>query len=381
MKRLTIQIRVRRESYDVEVGSGLLVNSRPLSLETPTGRCLIVSNRKVFGLYGQKLLGKLGELGIEPGVYLIGDGERFKSLRTVEAIVRSMSDAKLGRDGCVIALGGGVVGDVAGFAASVHLRGVRLIQIPTTLLAMIDSSVGGKTGVNTVHGKNMIGTFYQPAHVLIDTDVLATLPQREITAGLCEAIKHGALAGPDLFERTTKVLDSNSQDRRLTEVDGLEDLIINQLRFKASIVAADAKEDPAGCGAASRKILNFGHTFGHALEKSTKYKVFKHGEAVGWGMLFAAELSKKLELADNTVVELLNDVVRRSGSLPPIGSTNVRPEDILDAIRFDKKSAGEDTQWILLRAIGQPVIVPQSEVPSNLLRSVLKDFVRHRSNS
>jgi 3-dehydroquinate synthase len=256
---------------------------------------LIVSNRKVFGLYGGKVQTSLRAQGFETHVHLIGDGERFKDLRTFENTLRTLSQNGFTRTDSVLALGGGVVGDLAGFAASVHLRGIDLLQIPTTLLSMIDSSVGGKTAVNTSFGKNLVGSFYQPKGVLIDVDTLQTLPRREITAGFCEAIKQGAISGPALFRRTSdfleafKVGDFRVASKFEARASELIELIGAQIRFKAKIVQNDESESVGDNSPRSRKILNFGHTFAHALEKATDYSYLKHGEAVGFGIMFAAE--------------------------------------------------------------------------------------------
>jgi 3-dehydroquinate synthase len=260
-----------------------------------------------------------------------------------------------------------VVGDLAGFAAAVYLRGIKFIQIPTTLLSMIDSSVGGKTGINTDFGKNLVGAFYQPSAVVIDPDVLRTLPKRELTAGFCEAVKQGAIGGRKLFDLTEQALGERLAfgqfDRFLAE----------QVRFKASIVAADERESAAKTDAKSRKILNFGHTFGHAIEKVTRYRRFKHGEAVGHGIIFAAELSKKLELLAEDEVKLLNDVVHRTGVLPPLHG--IDPSEVFEAFKFDKKNIGKSLQWILLKGIGQPIIKPGSEVPAKVLKDTLRAVI------
>jgi 3-dehydroquinate synthase len=233
-------------------------------------------------------------------------------------------------------------------------------------------------------GKNLVGSFYQPSEVLIDTDVLATLPRRELTAGLCEAIKQGAIGGKSLFSKTATFVEKLAEVsfKDLIKNDDLRaelsEVLAEQVRFKAKIVAGDERESVLSTDAKSRKILNFGHTFAHALEKVTNYRYLKHGEAVGYGILFAAELSKKLELLDNNTVNLLNDVVHRVGILPPIG--HIAPEDVFDAFRFDKKLVGENLHWILLKGIGQPIIVPQNEIQRRLIRTVTKSFIRTKNS-
>jgi 3-dehydroquinate synthase len=369
--RVSIRIPRSRSAYDIVIGSDLLAGTGAWAanaLERSRCRILIVSNRKVFGLYGEKVRRSLEKAGFEIHSHLIGDGERFKSFRTIEVTLRKLSEKGFTRTDAVVALGGGVVGDLGGFAASIHLRGIDFLQIPTTLLAMIDSSVGGKTGINTIFGKNLIGTFYQPKGVLIDIDVLRTLDKREMTAGLCEAIKQGAVSGTALWRQTSSFLEKRDTST------GLSKLIAAQVAFKAKIVQGDEAESVTNESATSRKILNFGHTFGHALEKATDYKYLKHGEAVGYGVIFAAELSKKLELLDKDEVNSLNDVVRRAGELPTI--RNVDQKKVLESLTHDKKRVGNSLRWVLLRGIGKPVIVPDTAMPRSAVSSTLKSIFR-----
>jgi 3-dehydroquinate synthase len=346
------------------------------SLQIKPTRVLIVSNKKVFGLYGEAVSVSASKAGAEVHLHLIGDGERFKNLRTLEQTLRTLSASGFTRSDAVIALGGGVVGDLAGFAASIHLRGIGFLQVPTTLLAMIDSSVGGKTSVNTSFGKNLVGSFYHPAGVLIDTAVLGTLAPREITAGLCEAIKHGAISGPKLLNLTANFIEKYRPNdfHRLANDPAfaatLRDLIAEHVRFKASIVQNDETESATNVTGRSRKILNFGHTFGHALEKVTDYKHLKHGEAVGYGIMFAAQLSKKLELIGHDEVNSLNDVVQWAGNLPAIAG--IDQSKILEAFEHDKKRIGNSLQWVLLKGFGKPIIVPDSEIPRSAVKATLK---------
>ncbi|MEO8572769.1 MAG: 3-dehydroquinate synthase [Pyrinomonadaceae bacterium] len=385
MQRSIVPIKIPRRpaTYQICIGSGSLSDVGRWSAETlgrETGRVLIVSNRKVFGLFGKAAEKSFRKSGFETHVHLIGDGERFKNLRTLEATLRTLSEKGFTRTDAVVALGGGVVGDLAGFAASIHLRGIELLQIPTTLLSMIDSSVGGKTAVNSSFGKNLVGTFYQPTGVLIDVNVLRTLPPREITAGLCEAIKQGAISGHPLFRQTSNFLSSFSApdfaDAAKFDllVANLVALIDKQVRFKAKIVQYDEAESALDNTSRSRKILNFGHTFAHALEKATEYRLLKHGEAVGYGIMFAAELSKKLELLGQDEVNSLNDVVHRAGSLPSIA--NIDQSKILASFKYDKKRVGNSLRWVLLREIGKPMIVPDTEIPKSAVLSTLKSTVQ-----
>ncbi len=381
MANTIVPIRIPREqsAYAIEIGAGLIRDVGPWSVRTlgrGSGRMLIVSNRKVFGLFGEAVDTSLKKSGFETHVHLIGDGERFKDLRTLENTLRTLSEKGFTRTDAVVALGGGVVGDLAGFASSIHLRGIGLLQIPTTLLSMIDSSVGGKTAVNTSFGKNLVGSFYQPSGVLIDTDTLQTLPTREVTAGFCEAIKQGVISGRPLFRQTAEFLEAHTpgdlrrSSKYETLVPALIELITEQLKFKARIVQNDESESADDVSPRSRKILNFGHTFAHALEKATDYKYLKHGEAVGYGIMFAAELSKNLELFGQDGVNSLNDVVRRAGILPAIA--DIDRSRVLESFKHDKKRVGKSLQWVLIRGIGKPVIVPDVKIPGSAISSTFK---------
>jgi len=373
----TVKIKTNQRpgAYEVRIGAGLLENAGEWAAEVSPqkpGRAAIISNKKVFGLYGGFVEKSLLNAGFHPNVHLIGDGERFKNLKTLENTLQILSEAKLARTDTVIALGGGVVGDLAGFAASIYLRGIGFLQIPTTMLSMIDSSVGGKTGVNSSFGKNLIGSFYQPHGVLVDTETLRTLPVRELTAGLCEAVKQGAIGGRRLFDNISGFLDDfqggNLGDKELSA------MLAGQISFKARIVAGDERESANRTDAASRKILNFGHTFGHALEKVTNYRYFRHGEAVGHGIRFAAALSKNLGLLEPDEVNLLNDVVRRVGILPSL--ENIDPREVFATFKYDKKLINDSLHWVLLEEVGRPLIFPHSRVTQSALMSSFREISR-----
>jgi 3-dehydroquinate synthase len=386
-KTVSVKIPRKQDHYDIRIGVGTLHDCGGW-IKRCTGseprRIAIISNRTVFELYGEMVRKGIADARLEASVHLLGDGEKYKSLLTLEKTLAFLSEHKLTRTDAIVALGGGVVGDLAGFAASVYLRGIPFLQIPTTLLSMIDSSVGGKTGVNTAFGKNLIGSFYQAAGVLIDVATLATLPSRELTAGFCESVKQGALSGKELFDQTKdflsripqnpltiRVNDSHEVSRKY--LSGLVDLIASQISFKARIVEGDVHESAAKKGRKSRKILNFGHTFGHALEKVTSYKRFKHGEAVGHGIVFAATLANKLELLGQNEVKLLNDVVRLAGRLPAL--SGIAPGDIAEAFAYDKKQINESLQWVLLRGIGKPVIVPDTNIPRSVVTETIREIL------
>jgi 3-dehydroquinate synthase len=375
-RRVTVRLGARA-SYTIEVGAGTLAGlgaAARESLGARAARAALVSNRRVFGLYGRRAVESLRASGFAVAHWLMGDGERFKSWKTAERALSFLSASGIERSDVVVALGGGVVGDLAGFAAALHLRGVAYVQAPTTLLAQIDSSVGGKTGVNTAGGKNLVGAFHQPRAVVADTETLRTLPRRELTAGWCEAIKQGAAGDRRLFARTLDFLARENSDGR-GEDDArregeLARLVAAQCAFKARIVAGDEREDVSRTDARSRRILNFGHTVGHALEAVTNYRRFRHGEAVGWGMLAAAEISARLGLLDAAELESLRGAVRLAGRLPH--ADDLDTETILRALRTDKKSVGGRVRWVLLEGLGRARIVDGREVPARVVRASLR---------
>ncbi len=380
-KRVKIGISQQSSDYEISIGSGLLADAGKWTckcLGKDAGKLVLVSNPTVFKLYGEQTLESLTAGGFTVSHFLMKDGETHKNFASAESALRSFSAAGLSRTDVVVALGGGVVGDLAGFAAAVYLRGIRFLQIPTTLLSMIDSSVGGKTGVNSKFGKNLIGSFHQPSGVLIDTATLGTLPKRELTAGFCEAVKQGAISGKTLLNQTGDFLTAHPPEKFPGLISDLKfqiqisDLIASQVAFKAAIVAGDERESSKRLDSRSRKILNFGHTLAHSLEKLTDYKYFKHGEAVGYGILFAAELSKTLALIDERSVNLLYDVVHQVGELPPLGS--IDPEEVFEAFKFDKKHLSGSLQMILLKGIGKPLI--RTDISSAAIKTTLKKFLR-----
>jgi 3-dehydroquinate synthase len=384
MQKVKVKLNGNAHRYEIEIGRDLLKTCGDWAknrLAEKTGKIVVVSNPKIFRLYGETVKKSLESLGFEVFVWLMKDGERHKNFRSLETALKFFSEIKLKRTDAVVALGGGVVGDLAGFAAAVYLRGIAFLQIPTTLLAMIDSSVGGKTAVNTEFGKNLIGAFHQPHGVLIDVEVLKTLPRRELTAGFCEAVKQGAISGEKLFNQTAEFLRNYSPEgfkKFFSQKDfseNLQKLIAAQVAFKAQIVSQDERESAARIDKKSRKILNFGHTVGHALEKVTGYKRFKHGEAVGYGILAAAEISKDVANFVQDDIKSLNDVVRLTGNLP--NAENIEIDDIIKAISFDKKSIGESLQWILLEKIGKPKIFSDREIPKAVIEKSLRKIFQN----
>jgi 3-dehydroquinate synthase len=339
-------------------------------------RLALISNKKVFKLYGAPVVESLEAGRFQVSHWLMGDGERYKSLKTAETALQFFSEHGIERTDAVVSLGGGVTGDLAGFAASIYLRGVAFVQIPTTLVAQIDASIGGKVGVNLSSGKNRAGAFHQPGIVIADLETLNSLPARELTAGWCECIKQGATAGRKLFQQTTAYL-SNTTGKQVAITSQLENLIAAHAAFKASIVSSDMREDPERNDPRSRRILNFGHTVGHALEELTDYRRFRHGEAVGWGMLVAGELSKNLGLLDQSELESLQAGIRLCGQLP--AARDIGTDAILSAVRRDKKSARGQVQWVLLERIGKPRIVSGEEIDVTSLKTSIRDALKQRN--
>jgi 3-dehydroquinate synthase len=380
---VSVKLKNTAHQYKIQIGHNRLKTCGEWArscLSEKTAKIVIVSNAKIFGFYGEIVRKSLENSGFEVFCFLMKDGERHKNLRSLENLLKFIGENQLARTDVLVALGGGVVGDLAGFAAAVFLRGIAFLQIPTTLLAMIDSSVGGKTGVNSTFGKNLIGAFHQPNGVLIETETLQTLPTRELTAGFCEAVKHGAISNRQLFAQTAEFLQNyppKNFRKFFADVNflaQLENFLAAQVAFKAEIVMSDEREAADRTDAKSRKILNFGHTLGHALEKATNYKYFKHGEAVGYGILFAAELSKTLVILDENELKLLNDVMHNVGKLP--ATQNIEIENVVQAFSFDKKNIGKSLQWILLNEIGKPVIFSNNDIPESSIQQVLRKVLK-----
>jgi 3-dehydroquinate synthase len=261
------------------------------------------------------------------------------------------------------------VGDLAGFAAAIYLRGIPLIHVPTTVTAQIDSSIGGKTGVNLPHGKNLVGSFHQPAAVMIDVDTILTLPPREAVAGWCEAVKNGAIEGPRLFQQTADFLRSQAPPDRAKSAH-LVELIKAHCEFKAGVVSKDERESTSRTDQRSRRVLNFGHTIGHALEAATSYRRFRHGEAVGHGMRVAAEISKNMGLLSAAELRLLGEVIQSCGPLPR--ASDLDPQELLRLVQADKKRIKGKVHWILLEKIGKPLIVADNEIPRRVIRESLR---------
>ena len=369
MQRLHVRLAAAEHRYEIKIGRRIL---QELGIEIhnvlphPARRLAVISNQKVFSLYGAQTLKSLRAKDFLVSRWLMGDGEQFKTLNTVQKALLFLSETGLERTDAVVALGGGVVGDLTGFAAATYLRGIPLIQVPTTLIAQIDSSIGGKTGVNLPHGKNLVGAFHQPNGVFIDTETLTTLPRRELVSGWCECIKQGAVGNRTLFKQTRDFLETFKSSPEALISPALEKLIRSHCVFKAGIVTGDEREAPERTDRLSRRILNFGHTIGHALESITRYRRFRHGEAVGYGMLVAGEISKTLGLLAASELELLREAVRLAGSLP--SASDLDKGAILRSILRDKKTVAGRLKWVLLEGIGRARIVDGKEITPRLLR-------------
>lgn len=330
----TVTVNLGERSYPIAIGSSLLEGGFDLAAYVLGADCLIVSNETVAPLYLDALTSNLP--GKSVSSIALPDGERHKRLAAVERVLDKLVDIGANRDTTVIALGGGVVGDIAGFAAACYMRGVAFIQVPTTLLAQVDSSVGGKTGVNHPQGKNLVGAFHQPKVVMIDIGTLDTLPERELRAGLAEVIKYGAIVDADFFAW----LESNVDALLAKDVDALTHAIERSCQLKAEVVAEDERE------AGRRAILNFGHTFGHAIERCQGYGDWLHGEAVAAGMIMAAQLSD----IDRNSLGRLTELVRRAGL--PVSPPAIGADAMMDAMGLDKKVTDKKLRFVLLRALG-----------------------------
>jgi 3-dehydroquinate synthase len=377
VKRINVSLESPPRTYQIQIGRDTLTEAARVirrSLGPHSRRVVLVSNRKVLSLYGSSLLRDLQANDFNVSSFLMGDGERYKSLATANKALQFFSIVGLERTDAVLALGGGVVGDLAGFAAATYLRGVPLIHVPTTIIAQIDSAIGGKTGVNLPKGKNLVGSFHQPSAVIVDVATLQTLPAREVAAGWFEAVKNGAVGGRKLFQQTTTFLKSFKSSQEQVSAPALTDLIKSHCAYKVEVVKRDEREDPTRTDRHSRRVLNFGHTIAHALEAVTNYRRFRHGEAVGHGMRVAGLISKNLGLLSLSELESLREAIRLCGPLP--SAADLDPKTILQHVRNDKKHFGGSVQWVLLEKVGKPRIVPGSEVPTQLIRDSLRQSLQ-----
>ncbi len=344
-------------SYPIHIGHGILNQADLILRHLPRKRVAIVTNTTVAPLYLDRLRSSLEAHDVVSIPIILPDGEEHKNWQTLNLIFDALLTHRCERSTPIIALGGGVVGDLAGFAAATYLRGVPFIQIPTTLLAQVDSSVGGKTGINHALGKNMIGSFYQPRAVVTDSTTLDTLPERELRAGIAEIIKYGLIRDADFLEW----VEQNMAKLLLRDSGVLIEAIQRSCKNKAEIVQADERESGV------RALLNLGHTFGHAIENAMGYGIWLHGEAVAAGTILAAELSERMGLIGRSEVERIRGIYTRAGL--PVVAPNLGPEKYLSLMGLDKKVEGGKMRFILLKRIGEAVV--HSAVPAKLLTETL----------
>jgi len=352
---IRIDVATPSRTYAVTIDDGALDRLKPLldAAKLPERR-FVVSSSVIWRFHGARLARAL------PGAeaIMVPDGERFKLPQTVSRIYEALIRSNADRASTIVTFGGGVIGDTAGFAAATYLRGIALVHVPTTLLAQVDSSIGGKVGVNHALGKNLIGAFYQPHAVIVDPSVLGTLQRREFRAGLYEVIKYGMTSSAPLFDRIGR--EEKAIFARQPQV--LTPLIAESCRIKGSIVASDEKES------GPRRVLNFGHTAGHALEAVTKYRRFRHGEAVAYGMLVAAELAHARSALSEIDRKTLADLIARLGPLPPIADVPIGA--MIEAMQHDKKMIAGRLHFVLPTAIGATAIV--DDVTEKEMRTALK---------
>ncbi len=356
----TVRVNLGERSYVICISSGIIRsigdNLKSFGLSS---KIAIVSNPTVYSLYGEVVADSLKKAGFNVLTVTIPDGEGYKSLLWVEHIYNELLKAKLDRLSALVALGGGVIGDITGFAASTYMRGISYIQIPTTLLAQVDSSVGGKTGVDHKLGKNMIGTFWQPKLVWIDVETLKTLPRREYLAGLAEVIKYGVIWDKELFD----FLEAQREKILKLDRDSITYIIKRSCEIKAEVVSTDERESGL------RSILNFGHTIGHAIETATDYVRYLHGEAIAIGMYLEARLSSMLSFIDNNKVVKIKGLID-SYSLPTKIPPDIDINNVLSSMEIDKKAVAGELRFILPEKIGKVRI--QRGIEDKLLKKLLR---------
>lgn len=340
-QKLTCKIPISSDHYEIEIGSGLL-DFPTRYLNSTASRFAIITDDKIARLYGEQLHNSLSSLSLEAYLFSFPNGEQHKTRATKELMENQLFEKGLGRDTCILALGGGVVTDLAGYLAATYCRGVPLVMIPTSLLGMVDASIGGKTGVNTPYGKNLLGCIYQPKKVIIDLATLKSLPKKELVNGVVEMIKHGLIADCELFEN----LETHSDQLLALDSTLLQKTIFESCRIKKDIVEQDEKER------GKRFLLNFGHTIGHALECLTHYSL-SHGEAVAIGLLVESHLSLKLGALDQNSFDRIKTLLLQYG-LPLQLPISFAVETVLDAMALDKKSLRGRPRFVVIDAIGAP---------------------------
>ncbi|MEB3180841.1 MAG: 3-dehydroquinate synthase [Nostocaceae cyanobacterium] len=360
-----INVPLPQQSYEIAIAPGSLdqLGERMSSLNLGT-KVLVVSNPTIFKHYGERAIASLSSAGFEVTSCTLPPGERYKTLNTVQKIYDTALANRLERSSTMVALGGGVIGDMTGFAAATWLRGINFVQVPTTLLAMVDAAIGGKTGVNHPQGKNLIGAFHQPRLVLIDPAVLKTLPVREFRAGMAEVIKYGVIWDAELFTQMEAAKHLNQM--RYIKPELIDSILTRSCQAKADVVSKDEKE------AGLRAILNYGHTIGHAVESLTGYRVVNHGEAVGIGMVAAGQIAVELGMWKQEETERQNALITKAG-LPTKLPDGVDIEAIIAALQTDKKVKDGKVRFILPTQIG--VVTVTDQVSADTIRQVLQGMV------
>ena len=358
-----VTIHVPSRPYQARIENGLLARSGTLLAELlpQASKVFVITVAPVRRRWGAKLVRSLVSAGFKPQVVQMHDGETAKKLKTIETLAEKLSRLGADRKAVLVALGGGVVGDVTGLLASLYMRGVEFVQVPTTVLAQVDASVGGKTGVNLGAGKNLLGTFYHPRIVLIDPELLRTLPNRAFRAGLHEALKCGIIGDVDLFLRFEQ---NRAQILKRNPVE-LEGIIAQSVKLKAEVVSADEREDGL------RRVLNLGHTIGHALEAETGYRSLLHGEAVAWGMIAATNIALSVGRTDSVTAGRIADAVLSLGHLPEL---KVSARKILARLQADKKTQGGVVHFVLPREIGKVEIA--ADVPDSVILNAVEELRR-----
>ena len=356
MERVRVELGER--SYDIVIGSDILPKLGLMVKHLRPSKTAIISNKTVFPLYKDKLDASMKKYGISYEVLLLPDGEEYKDFLWIYNLLGKLLEAKFDRNSLIIAFGGGVAGDMAGFVAATYMRGIKYVQVPTTLLAQVDSSVGGKTGVNHPLGKNMIGAFYQPSLVCIDVDTLKTLPKREFCAGIAEVIKYGVIADSRFFDYLT-----DHKNEILSLGEGIINIIKRSCEIKADVVSKDERE------AGLRAILNFGHTIGHALETVTNYKKYLHGEALAIGMCLAAGLAVRMKIFQKDSAARIKALVEQY-ELPSSIPDDINITEVIKAMAVDKKAASGRLKFILPESIGRVRI--EDDVDREILKEVLE---------
>ncbi|MDZ8054891.1 MAG: 3-dehydroquinate synthase [Aulosira sp. ZfuVER01] len=357
-----IKVNLPQQSYEIAIAPGSLDRLGEQMTSLKLGKkVLLVSNPTIFKHYGERATKSLEAAGFDVVTCILPAGERYKNLNSIQKLYDTALENRLERSSTIVALGGGVIGDMAGFAAATWLRGIHVVQVPTTLLAMVDSAIGGKTGVNHPQGKNLIGAFHQPSLVLIDPDVLKTLPMREFRAGMAEVIKYGVIWDAELFAQMEASKHLNQL--RYIKPELIDAILTRSCQAKADVVSKDEKE------AGLRAILNYGHTIGHAVESLTGYRLVNHGEAVGIGMVAAGQIALKLGMWQKEDTERQNALIQKAG-LPTQLPSGVDIERIIDALQLDKKVKAGKVRFVLPTQMG--VVTVTDEVPADIIRQVLQ---------